>query len=348
MRGLISVANASSAKSGLLLTACIGLLCLNDPALGKPATGDVQARNHSEATRAAQLQHARNVRNAARKRSQATTPRQPVATTALAARRVDPATLKRPTFGWPTLVTEARKYMGTNPTSRSRLWCATFMNMVLARTGYAGTGSDAAKSFASYGKRINEPRVGAIAVLTRGKKGGHVGIVTGIDASGNPIIISGNHGRRVGEATYSRTRVIAYVMPVDRVGTTQVASAAHALPQRADAEQEGGAMSSPIAELLAAINAERASEQRAQAQAQPAREAARPAERAPVQRVAERPTPEARPYRVVQQVATTEPEPQRQRVGTAYRVAVAAAAVPLPRERVAVATPLPRSRPAVN
>jgi uncharacterized protein (TIGR02594 family) len=249
-------------------------------------------------------------------------------------------------FGWPSLVTEARKYMGTNPTARSRLWCATFMNMVLARTGYAGTGSDAAKSFASYGKRINEPRIGAIAVLTRGKKGGHVGIVTGIDASGNPIIISGNHGRRVGEATYSRSRVIAYVMPVDRVGTTQVASAAHAVPQRADAEQEGG-MSSPIAELLAAINAERASEQRAQAQAQPAREAARPAERverAPVQRVAERPAPEARPYRVVQQVASAEPEPQRQRVATAYRVTVAAATVPMPRERVAAALPMPRER----
>jgi uncharacterized protein (TIGR02594 family) len=325
MWGFVSSANATSAKSGLLLTACIGLMFLNGPALGKPATG--------------------NVRNAARKRSQAAA-RQPVATTALAARRVDPATLKRPVFGWPSLVTEARKYMGTNPTARSRLWCATFMNMVLARTGYAGTGSDAAKSFASYGKRINEPRIGAIAVLTRGKKGGHVGIVTGIDASGNPIIISGNHGRRVGEATYSRSRVIAYVMPVDRVGTTQVASAAHAVPQRADAEQEGG-MSSPIAELLAAINAERASEQRAQAQAQPAREAARPAERverAPVQRVAERPAPEARPYRVVQQVAPTEPEPQRQRVATAYRVTVAAATVPMPRERVAAALPMPRER----
>ncbi len=131
---------------------------------------------------------------------------------------------KRPALGWPALVSEARKYMGTNPTSRSRLWCATFMNLVLAKVGYAGTNSDAAKSFAYYGHRISEPRIGAIAVLTRGKNGGHVGVVSGIDANGNPIIISGNHGRRVGEAAYPRSRVIAYVMPSTRQSpNTQVA-----------------------------------------------------------------------------------------------------------------------------
>ena len=64
-----------------------------------------------------------------------------------------------------------------------------------------------------YGHRISEPEVGAIAVLTRGKRGGHVGVVSGVDEQGNPIIISGNHGQRVGEAIYPRSRVIAYVMP---------------------------------------------------------------------------------------------------------------------------------------
>src|SRR5476649_843464 len=102
---------------------------------------------------------------------------------------------KRPMFGWPALVSEARKYIGTNPTARTKLWCATFMNLVLAKVGYAGTHSDAAKSFAQYGHRISEPKVGAIAVLTRGRNGGHVGVVSGIDQQGNPIIISGNHGQ---------------------------------------------------------------------------------------------------------------------------------------------------------
>lgn len=157
---------------------------------------------------------------------------------------------KAPLTGWPALVREARKYMGTNPTARDRLWCATFMNMVLAKVGYSGTNSDAARSFAQYGRRIHEPRVGAIAVLTRGKNGGHVGVVSGIDPSGNPIIISGNHGRKVGEAIYPRSRVIAYVMPTDRQAPTQFAE--RNAPQRGDA----GELDSPIAELLAVIESE--------------------------------------------------------------------------------------------
>ena len=111
------------------------------------------------------------------------------------------------------LVAEARRYLGTNPTGRSSLWCARFMNLVLERSGRRGSGSDMAQSFASYGSRVSGPQVGAIAVMSRGKRGGHVGVVSGIDASGNPIIISGNHGRRVAESTYPRGRVYAYVMP---------------------------------------------------------------------------------------------------------------------------------------
>ena len=86
------------------------------------------------------------------------------------------------------------------------------MNMVLQRTGHHGTGSDMASSFASYGHRISGPQVGAIAVMGR-RGGGHVGIITGVDARGNPIMISGNNGNRVREAPISRGRIYAYVMP---------------------------------------------------------------------------------------------------------------------------------------
>lgn len=119
------------------------------------------------------------------------------------------------------LVSEARRYIGTNPTKRATLWCARFINFVLDRTGHNGTGSDAALSFARYGRRVPGPRIGAIAVMRR-KGGGHVGIVSGIDRHGNPILISGNsivltdlRGRRrgVAEAVYPRKRIIAYVMP---------------------------------------------------------------------------------------------------------------------------------------
>jgi uncharacterized protein (TIGR02594 family) len=110
------------------------------------------------------------------------------------------------------VVAEARRYIGGNPTSLARLWCARFMNMVLQRSGYRGTGSDAARSFASYGQRVSGPQIGAIAVMAR-RGGGHVGIVSGIDASGNPIVVSGNSGNRVREAPISRGRIYAYVVP---------------------------------------------------------------------------------------------------------------------------------------
>lgn len=112
--------------------------------------------------------------------------------------------------GGSDLVSEARHYLGGNPTSRGTLWCARFMNMVLERTGHRGTGSDMASSFANYGHRISGPQVGAIAVM-----GHHVGIITGVDARGNPIMISGNNGNRVREAPVSRGRIYAYVMPTN-------------------------------------------------------------------------------------------------------------------------------------
>jgi uncharacterized protein (TIGR02594 family) len=115
-------------------------------------------------------------------------------------------------FGGSSVVAEARRYLGGNPTGRASLWCARFMNLVLERTGHHGTGSDMARSFASYGQRVSGPQVGAIAVMAR-RGGGHVGVVSGIDAQGNPIVISGNYGHRVREVPMSRGRIYAYVMP---------------------------------------------------------------------------------------------------------------------------------------
>ncbi len=110
-----------------------------------------------------------------------------------------------------SLVAEARKYLGTNPTGRSSLWCGAFMDMVLKRTGHAG-GGNLALAYLHYGTRVGGPQIGAIAVMGR-HGGGHVGVVSGVDANGNPIIVSGNHNHTVAEAAYPRSRISAYVMP---------------------------------------------------------------------------------------------------------------------------------------
>jgi uncharacterized protein (TIGR02594 family) len=109
------------------------------------------------------------------------------------------------------LVSEARKYIGTNPTGRGSLWCGAFMDLVLKRTGHTG-GGNLASAYARYGTRVSGPQVGAIAVMGR-HGGGHVGVVSGIDANGNPIIISGNHNHTTAESVYPRGRIAAYVLP---------------------------------------------------------------------------------------------------------------------------------------
>ncbi len=109
------------------------------------------------------------------------------------------------------LVSAARKYIGTNPTGRGSLWCGAFMDFVLRQTGHKG-GGNLASGYAHYGTRVSGPQVGAIAVMGR-HGGGHVGVVSGIDGNGNPIIVSGNHNHTVAESVYPRGRITAYVLP---------------------------------------------------------------------------------------------------------------------------------------
>ena len=138
-----------------------------------------------------------------------------------AARETRPTKAKRTTtvkgsgsFGYSSLVARARGYVGTNPTGWSSLWCGRFMAMIAPQAAARIHNPNMAREWANAGRRISGPQVGAIAVMTRGKTGGHVGVVTGVDADGDPIIISGNAGgNRVQEFAYPRSRVYAYVMP---------------------------------------------------------------------------------------------------------------------------------------
>lgn len=109
------------------------------------------------------------------------------------------------------LVSSARRYIGTNPTGRRRLWCGAFMAMIAPSAASHINNPNLAMNWASLPR--TSPHVGAIAVMAR-RGGGHVGIVSGFDASGNPTIISGNAGGGiVREHTYPRGRIRAWVSP---------------------------------------------------------------------------------------------------------------------------------------
>ncbi|MBS0245682.1 MAG: TIGR02594 family protein [Proteobacteria bacterium] len=123
--------------------------------------------------------------------------------------------------GGASILLEALRYRGANAKQLglpAQLWCADFMNFVIKKAGAKGTHSRAARSFLEFGKRLDGPRVGAIAILRRGgPQNGHVGVVRGTDGQGNPILISGNSGNMVRQSAYPKEKVLAYVMPPDYV-----------------------------------------------------------------------------------------------------------------------------------
>lgn len=105
------------------------------------------------------------------------------------------------------LVQKARQFIGATASQvgvRSTLWCSAFLRKL---TGASGV-DDRAKSWES--KPRIAPQVGAVVTMGR-KGGGHVGVVSGFTAKGDPIVISGNSGGRVREAVYSRSRIRAWV-----------------------------------------------------------------------------------------------------------------------------------------
>lgn len=112
------------------------------------------------------------------------------------------------------LISTARQYLGTNPTGWAHVWCGNFMRLLMRVTGHPDLSSgNSARAWASYGHPLGGPQVGAIAVLARGRHGGHVGIVTAVIDRRHIRIVSGNHGHRVGEGVYPTSLVIAYRAP---------------------------------------------------------------------------------------------------------------------------------------
>jgi uncharacterized protein (TIGR02594 family) len=191
-------------RRAAILLCSVALAVLAAPAVARPAHR--AAHRHHAAHIAVQTQNAGATRN---DRYEVVTAAQPAAGETAIGRRHGRAHA-HDAFGGVTsdsLVSEARSYLGTNPTGRGRQWCGVFMNLVLKKTGHPG-GGNLARAYARYGTRVSGPQVGAIAVMNH-----HVGVVSGIDPNGNPIIVSGNHNHTVAESVYPRGRIAAYVMP---------------------------------------------------------------------------------------------------------------------------------------
>lgn len=133
----------------------------------------------------------------------------------LASLGVDEAgfTSESPKLASKGLLPLARSYLGTNPTGWRSLWCARFIAYIAPavanRLKRMGLNPNWARDYARLPGAKRVGAVGDIVVLTRGR-GGHIGVLAGFKA-GNPIVVSGNHGHKVGTGVYSKHRVLAYV-----------------------------------------------------------------------------------------------------------------------------------------
>lgn len=94
---------------------------------------------------------------------------------------------------------------------KGRLVCAINVNAELARRGIRGTGTARARDFLRWG-RASRPVPGAVAVYARGRKGGHVAIVSRVERGRVYVWNPSTRSQRWREVVYPR-RAIGYRVP---------------------------------------------------------------------------------------------------------------------------------------
>lgn len=92
-------------------------------------------------------------------------------------------------------------------------WCSAFVNWCLKQAGVKGSNSAMARSFLSWGKAVEQPRLGCIVVFSRGQyPQGHVAFYVGRD--GNRIkVLGGNQSDKVCIVSSSTEQLLGYRWP---------------------------------------------------------------------------------------------------------------------------------------
>ena len=100
-------------------------------------------------------------------------------------------------------------------------WCAAFLGACLERTGRRSTRSLMARSYVNWGEGLEIPRIGAIAVLSRGRDPalGHVGFVVG-ETEDHLFLLGGNQSQRVSVDAFAKSRSFVR-MTVSSSGNTR-------------------------------------------------------------------------------------------------------------------------------
>lgn len=111
-------------------------------------------------------------------------------------------------------IVEYHSYTSLKAPDDAVAWCSSFMNWCCFKAGIRGTNSAAARSWMSWGEVVDDPQIGDIVVLQRGKSKseGHVGFFEGFNTSGLPLVkvFAGNQGNSVCSQWMQKGHVLGY------------------------------------------------------------------------------------------------------------------------------------------
>jgi len=149
----------------------------------------------------------------------------------------------------PEILRYFREAGDTSTETEATPWCAAFLGAMLKRGGQAGTGSLQARSYLAWGDALDGPRLGAVAVLSRGDdpNAGHVGFLLS-ETADKLYLLGGNQGDAVTVASFDKTRLLGLRWPREDHDATDADSADDTIFAKALAhvlEMEGGFSNDP-------------------------------------------------------------------------------------------------------
>ena len=116
-------------------------------------------------------------------------------------------------------IVEYASYTSLKATSDEVAWCSSAANFCVAKAGFKGTNSAAARSWLDWGKVLDKPIVGCIVVFDRkdasNPNAAHVAICDHEDISNGIIrVLGGNQSDSFCVARYPISKVLGYRSPV--------------------------------------------------------------------------------------------------------------------------------------
>jgi uncharacterized protein (TIGR02594 family) len=97
-------------------------------------------------------------------------------------------------------------------------WCSSFVNFCVEKAGIPGTDSASARSWLSFGRKLDTSRLGCIVVLRRGPNpnNGHVGFFAGESAS-HLRLLGGNQSDQVKFSNFPKSMLLTYRWPANEL-----------------------------------------------------------------------------------------------------------------------------------